>query len=82
MANVVMKDAPCPFCGGFEFRVTDPEMLRTLYERKGSGSMQLQCKTKGCGIVMYQQQKDLPQGVTDYDERLKLLAKKWRTRAL
>ena len=31
---------------------------------------------------MYQQQKDLPQGVTDYDERLKLLAKKWRTRAL
>ena len=36
--------------------------------------MQLQCKTKGCGVTMYQQQKDLPQGVTDYDERLKLRA--------
>ena len=81
MAIITMRDARCPFCGGADFRVTDESVLEELYARKGSGSLQLQCKTPGCGIVMYQHQKELPVGLRDYGERLKLLEEKWRRRA-
>jgi hypothetical protein len=74
------KIKECPWCGGTEFRITTRETLEELYDRKGSGSMQIACKTKGCGVVMYQHQKEITEGSLDYDTRLSLLIEKWNRR--
>lgn len=72
---------PCPFCGGDKFRVTERGVLDELYMRKGSGAMTVQCKRPGCGATLYQQQKEVDGGPTDYDSRLMKLVAKWNRRA-
>jgi len=43
--------------------------------------MTVQCKRPGCGATLYQQQKEVDGGPTDYDSRLMKLVAKWNRRA-
>lgn len=72
----------CPWCHGTEFRVTEKKVLDELYKRKGTGAMTISCKTKGCGVVMYQQQREVEalRESLDYETRLSLLIDKWNRR--
>lgn len=69
-----IKLKPCPFCGGEKFVFTDKTIFYDMEKNFGGAPMDITCEA--CNLVMW----DHSRNIHSYEERTKLLAKKWNRR--
>lgn len=65
---------PCPFCGKDDLHVDNRRFFEES-EAKRNGAL-ISCECFDCGVILY----DRTYHITDYDERMEILRKKWNKR--